>query len=146
MAKAKKTEPKKVIQLPAGILSTDLDYPKYDKHAKDPDNEYLYLDFELWKIQNFGWVIPTLDISNARRGTNYERRTYAIRLDNEGLVRVGKGPHVETTVQVYVTKKRVKELQKFIDLKKKGVAESQAARDTISTNRLQGSIRRRHLW
>jgi len=138
MAK-KQSEKKPEIELPKGIKESDLSYPK---NYKNRVVEYL----ELYYTTAFGWCIATLHIRNAgRRSTNKDPRTYAVKVDDGSCVRVGLGPHVLKRVTVYVTEKRLKDLQRFIDLKNSGEITANEIRDRISTRRAQGSIRRSKL-
>jgi hypothetical protein len=115
--------------LPDGVLESDLKM-KYPCTAQ----------FDLWYCDRLGWVIPTLLIAASRRH-GYAARTYAVTLDGH-LCRVGAGPHVLRTVRVYVTKRRAKMLQKFIDLRQSGKADAGTVRDRISSRRAEGQLRR----
>lgn len=149
------TEPK----LPEGIEPGDLVYPKMkwdDKTGKTSynkgDSQLMYEEadggqFELWYIEgrDFGWVIPTLMINSGHhrnRPSSDTRRTYGIRLSDEGLVRVGHGPHVKKTVTVYVKEHRTEALKKFLDLYAKGLEKAGMTRDRISTRRANTQSRR----
>lgn len=125
------------IDLPKGILKSDLKYPKDYK-----DHSYEH-DFELWYTERFGWCIPTLLISKARRGSNVNDRTYAITINTKETICVGKGPHVKESVKVYVKKSRVSDLQSFLDLKEEGESKAGEIRDSISTRRMN-TMQRRH--
>jgi hypothetical protein len=125
-------------KLPTGILDTDLDYPAY------ADNSYE--SFELWDVQNVGWVIPSLLISRAgrrQRATTpgVSDRYYAAGLDGK-VWRVGRGPHVKRTVAVYVKKSRLTALQPFLTLRDKGSADANVIRDRISTRRARTALAR----
>jgi len=128
------------IDLPKGILASDLKYPKWDA----PESERYATQFELWYTERFGWCIPTLFISKARRGSNVNDRTYGISVTGQ-IVTMGKGPHVLKTVMVYVKKSRQDALKSFLDLKTKGEAEAGQIRDRISTRRAQGALYRSNL-
>jgi hypothetical protein len=119
--------------LPAGIIEGDLKRPPYVS-----DNPVPWEDrtFELWHTTAFGWCIPTLLIGRAR-GAQTDR-TYAISVTSKQAVRIGKGPHVTRTVIVYVTAKRLKALQPFLDLRAQGAARAGEIRDRISSRRAQG--------
>lgn len=120
------------VKLPKGILKSDLKYPRaYKDHVYGKD-------FELWYTEGFGWCIPTLLIGR-RRGKNTTDRTYATTLDGKP-VRIGNGPHVKATLTVYVTKKREKALQSFVEIKEKGAEVSNTIRDRISTRRMRRSL------
>lgn len=140
MAAKKKETPKTEHQLPAGIKAAYCEYPKNykDRVWVGEIGSGRYADFELWMVTGMGWVIPTLDIGGARNG--YERRTYAVTLDGQ-IVRVGRGPHVTATVQVYVTKQNADELKKYTEIRDKGEVEAHKIRDRISTRRAQGAFR-----
>jgi len=140
MAKKKVTEPKKpVFDLPAGMISKDVTRPSW----KDKEQADWKLQFELWYVEGTGWVIPTLPIANAKRGSLYDtRRTYAIGVNDSKIYTVGRGPHVKTTVEVYVRPSRVTALQKFLDIKNKGLESAQTIRDRISTRRSNTILRR----
>ncbi len=127
----------KVIPLPPEVKDKDLKYPSYKSKVKRIWDS----DFELWYTERFGWCIPTLAISKARRGSGYQDRTYGISLSGE-TVTMGKGPHVLRTVAVYVTESNVKRLQKFISLKESGTGKAGDIRDRISTRRANTMARR----
>lgn len=128
----------KDIPLPKEVKASDLKYPNWKSKVK-----HLYeQDFELWYTERFGWCIPTLFISRARRGSNMQDRTYGISLGGE-TVTMGKGPHVLKTVSVYVTEKNISRLQKLVDLKASGMGKAGDIRDTISTRRANTMARRR---
>lgn len=123
----------KAIALPAGIKETDL---TYSWRSKDK----LVDRFDMYYTERFGWVIPTLFIRKTRRADRADR-TYATTLDGKQCT-VGLGPHVLRQVSVYVTEKRSKALQPFLDLKQKGAVDSNSIRDRISTRRAQTVLRR----
>jgi hypothetical protein len=128
-------------KLPAGIKATDLKYPKWD--AKDQlarDDKGYSMSFELWYTPSMGWVIPTLQIARGKRG--YADRTYAVRVDGNGLCRVGQGPHVTEQVTVYVKESRREALAKYLTLQAEGTKDSNQVRDRISTRRAQGAMYR----
>lgn len=91
--------------------------------------------FTFYKTERFGWVLCTLPISKGRRGTNQTDRTYGIAVRDEGLVTVGKGPHVLATVTVWLSEKNFERLMKYVELWKKGMAKAGDTRDRISTRR-----------
>ncbi len=125
------------IELPKGVKEADLSYPK---NYKIRVVEHL----DMYYTSGFGWCIATLHIRNAgRRNAHKDSRTYAIRVDTEECVRVGLGPHVLKRITVYVSEKRLKDLQKYVDLKNSGEVTANEIRDRISTRRAQGSLRRR---
>lgn len=127
----------KNIELPKQVKASDLTYPSWKSKVK-----HLYdKDFELWYTERFGWCIPTLFISRARRGSGMQDRTYGISLSGE-TVTMGKGPHVLKTVNVYVTEKNLSRLQTLVDLKEQGMGKAGNIRDTISTRRANTMARR----
>lgn len=140
-----------VAPLPAGIVVTDLGYQKrplketpamreaWDAIAWD-DRQ-----FELWHVTAFGWCIPTLAISSSgsRSGrVGSQQRTYAVRVDDGAVVRIGRGPHVKQTLAVHVGPKNVERLQKFLDLRRTGEGKAGEIRDRISSRRAQGALMR----
>ncbi len=118
--------------LPVGVLKSDLVRPTRFRDWAG--------DFQLW-LTTFGWVVPTLAISTSRRG-GFPPRTYAVKVSDGGVCRVGAGPHVKKIVTVYVRKSRRKVLQRFLDLREKGKAEAGEVRDRISSRRAEGALRR----
>lgn len=136
----------KTADLPAGILKIDLEYPSYkSKNKLVYEGEHRgHLTFH--KVADRGWVIATLPISAGRKG--FAARTYAIEVekkpysDEHQIVTVGNGPHVLSTVEVYVTTNRLKALQPFIDIFNKGLVTAGTIRDRISTRRANTVARR----
>jgi hypothetical protein len=135
--------------LPEGILKSDLEYPVWKSKNKIVSEAGNYGRLTFHKVTNRGWVIATLPISAARRGTGYADRTYAIEVSPKSsydnthqIVTVGKGPHIEATVEIYITTKRLKALQPFLDLYTKGLGDAGSIRDRISTRRAQTVLRR----
>jgi hypothetical protein len=136
--------------LPEGLKDFDLAEPKYwlKKKKKDRDREMkdrdYKSDFDLWYAGDFGWVIPTLTIRNVPRGDqrHLQQRTYAVRISDGAVVRVGFGPHVTHQVHVYGRVSRADALKKYIDLRTKGEADAGQVRDRISTRRAQTALRR----
>jgi hypothetical protein len=131
----------KNIELPDEVRETDLKYPSWESTKNNEDNRVVS-QFEMWYTERFGWCIPTLFISRARRGSNMNDRTYGIAINTNGVVTMGKGPHVLRTVTVYVRKGRVEALKKFTDLKTKGEGDAGQIRDRISTRRANTMLRR----
>lgn len=123
------------IKLPVEIKAKDLKYPKWDSDDRLVDQ------FDMWYTERFGWCIPTLFISKARRGSSLNDRTYGTTLQGEPVT-MGKGPHVLKTVTVYVRGNRKDDLQKFLDLKLNGQAKAGEIRDRISTRRARTVLRR----
>lgn len=133
-----------VAPLPKGILKGDLERPKYDAadgQAYKTDGSWSPLTFELWFTSAAGWVIPTLLISRARRGSDVPDRYYAVDMLGKTWT-VGRGPHVLKTVTVYVRKSRVDALKSFLDLKDSGNGNANMIRDRISTRRARTVQRR----
>lgn len=128
--------------LPAGIIKSDLHYPKYtseDALVKDYDRQ----SFEIWYTERMGWCVPTLLISRAgrRSAPGASDRTYATTLDGS-VVRIGLGPHVLAKHTVYVRASRESALEKFLALRDKGASDANQIRDRISTRRAQGALYR----
>jgi hypothetical protein len=125
------------VELPKGILKSDLKRPEYGAQQDVP---WEARSFELWYTTGMGWVIPTLDIAKAKAGM--PRRTYAVRVVDGSVCRVGQGPHVTQTLVVYVTSKRYQALEPFLLLRTKGRGDAGAVRDRISSRRAQGQVER----
>lgn len=150
--KKKSAQPKLVLPgaLPPDITE-DLLHQDYDNPSKYKGVPWEQRWFELWFVDGWGWCIPTLLISNAgsRRvnstGAGATKRTYAVRVDNRETVRIGLGPHVKGTYTVNVTKKSLPAMEKYFTLIQEGQTKAGQIRDTISTRRAQGAMRRR-LW
>lgn len=116
--------------LPPGVLAGDLKWPKYDEKNRRLDS------LTFLNVTNFGWCLATLAIGGGGR-------TYAARVSDGAVVRVGKGPHVLRTIEVHVTEKRAKAgLQKYLDLKVKSLSDAGVIRDRISSRRAEGQLRR----
>lgn len=130
----------KDIQLPDEIQARDLEYPSWESRKNNDDNRIVE-QFEMWFTERFGWCIPTLFISKARRGSGMNDRSYGVALDGT-VVTIGKGPHVLKTVTVYVRQRRLEKLQKFLDLKKTGEGKAGDIRDRISTRRANTILNR----
>lgn len=142
------------VALPEGVLETDLNPPKYgtkgnsDLFLRENGEKYgAVLSFELWYTERFGWCIPTLEIRKASSrsriaGTNStDRRSYGISLRGE-IVTIGLGPHIKRTCTVYVKASRQDKLQKFLDLRVKGLEQAGGIRDRISSRRADTIARR----
>ena len=139
--------------LPKGILKSDLEY----KHPYDAseavykkwcvDNALVSAadgprELTLYETERFGWIITTLLIGSGRsRGTT--DRSYGITLAGQP-VRVGMGPHVKRVLTVYLRKSRLADLQQYIDLYNTGLIKAHETRDTISTRRATGTLRRHY--
>ena len=138
---------KPVSPLPTGIIATDLLPPKCKTKAQWNALWSLGGDrreLQLWHTTSLGWCIPTLLISGAGRRRATTDRTYAIRVSNGTVCRIGKGPHVTQILTVYNTPKRSKALQPFFDLKTSGAADAGVIRDRISSRRAEGQLRRQN--
>ena len=138
----------KTVELPKGILKSDTKYPSWNPKSK---NRQVYDvgnhgELTFHKTETFGWVIATLPIANARK--DFVARTYAVSVEpkpystDHQIVTVGNGPHVLSTIKVYITTKRLKALQPFIDTYNKGMASAGNIRDRISTRRANTVMRR----
>ena len=132
-------------KLPEGILMGDLVMPKNKDGYSDWDalagETGERLQFEMWYTTGFGWCIPTLNISPHNRRVS-SARTYAVRVDTDGVVRIGGGPHVIERHWVYVKKARLKALQKYVDMQAQGAVDANTVRDRISSRRAQGALNR----
>jgi hypothetical protein len=144
-----KTATVKSPELPKGILKSDLKSPSWKSKNKLVYEGNHRGVLTLHYVTNRGWVIATLPISAARAGSGFEARTYAIEVakkpyssDEHNIVTVGKGPHITHTVSVYITTKRQKALQPFIDIFNKGLVSAGTIRDRISTRRASTVLRR----
>lgn len=139
-----------VAPLPKGIKPGDTVYPsmgtyKKNKYVPHPEHVEGSPSFELWHSQVFGWCIPTLLIRG--RGRRYgpsanSDRTYAARVSDGGLVRIGMGPHVTQQTTVYARKSRMADLKPYFEMQNKGQGDAGIARDNLSTRRARGSLRR----
>lgn len=130
-------------KLPQDILESDLKQPSFKAKGGDalvPDPTYSGRnEFELWYTTAFGWCIPTLAISNAKRSGS--SRTYATTLEGKA-VRIGHGPHVLHQLRVYVRQSRATALAKYLQLRDGGEIKSNEIRDRISSRRAQGVLHR----
>jgi hypothetical protein len=126
------------IELPKGILESDLKYPKkYSSLLEYPDD-----NFELMYCERFGWCIPTLLIAKSRYRDKMGNRTYAVTMNGD-TVRIGNGPHIKAQTRIWIRKSRKNKLQKFLDLRTNGTSSAGEIRDIISTRRAQGAMRKR---
>lgn len=128
----------KGITLPKGIIESDTQTEKWKKGDRYQGQ------FELWFTQRFGWCMPTLDISGARRGQD-TRRSYGVKLEGDikdSVVTMGSGPHILATVVVYVRESRKDALQPFLERRTAGLAVAGEIRDRISTRRANTIARR----
>jgi hypothetical protein len=124
------------VELPTMILASDLKRASWALMMPYPDDS-----FEVWYTERFGWCIPTLRIGGHRRGLATER-TYGVAVKDGGVVTMGRGPHVQAVVTVYVRKSRLRALQALLSLRDKGAGDAGAIRDRISTRRARGVLRR----
>jgi hypothetical protein len=130
-----------VDDLPVGVIKADLAPAKKYTDALYGVGDGGRLTF--YKTTGFGWCVATLHIRNASsRSAHGGQRTYAARCEDGGVVRIGLGPHILKTVTVFITKPRVKVLQRYIDMYSSGVADANQIRDRISSRRAEGALRR----
>lgn len=117
--------------LPADVKATDEKYPGFENYVGE---------FELWFAGE--WFVPTLEISGGRNAAKYGRRTYAIGVAKGNIVTIGGGPHVTARRRFYVSKARAKALQRYLDLKERGLADASKIRDRVGSRRAEGQLRR----
>lgn len=149
MAKTKKPVQKlDAIDLPPDVSVKDLQRLKWDSKDTFSYKEMRELgldsdELQFFLTEGFGWVITTLLIKSKGRysGPSQTDRYYGISVDGK-LCRIGHGPHVKRTVRVYINKKNLKYMQKYIDLHKKGLANAGDVRDRISSRRAMGQMYR----
>lgn len=137
--KTKKTDD----TLPPDILLSDTKYPDYKKEKREKIAYEVgdHGQLRFYRTEGFGWCIATLHIANARRNQS-ANRTYAARISDGAVVRIGNGPHVKARVSIYIRQSRVAALKKYIDLYNAGAESAHIIRDRISTRRAQGALRR----
>lgn len=143
-----KTLAKMKIALPKYVRVADRKWPStkgnlgYELRRKLED-EGVTSHFEMWHVGDWGWVIPVLLIRKAgrRSASHIKDRQYAVRVENGELVRVGLGPHVDETVDLYLSKFNLKRLAPLIERMREGSVKANRARDIRSTRAL-----RRSLW
>lgn len=124
--------------LPPDVVPGDLKYPEWKDRA-----ECCLTSLTFYKTTGLGWVLCTLGIAKATgKRAGRSDRTYAIQISNQKLCRVGFGPHVLKEVNVFLSKKNIKRLQKYIELRDKGLIDANTARDRISSRRAQGQLYR----
>ena len=128
----------KLPKLPEGILQEDLSYPSWKSKVRVESTLTLhYVEGRLGS----DWYIANLLIGKSSRG--YANRTYATRVsDGKTGFRIGKGPHVKSTITVYVTTKNAKRLAKLVEMAGKGEEDANIIRDRISSRRAQGQLHR----
>lgn len=133
--------------LPESIKVADLLEISWSKRATDAQlsqytARFSSSEFEMWYTESFGWCSPTLSINNRNRCGSY--RTYAVRLKDNALVRIGNGPHVLAKVTVRLSKSNAKRiLTRYIDTLAQGAEKAHETRDRISTRRANTALRRR---
>jgi len=138
--KTKATAP--TTTLPPDVLSSDTKYPPFRKNGARVVDSLMF-----YNVTSFGWCIATLLIRGPgrRSAAGATARTYAVRVDDGSLVRIGLGPHVTQTVHVYVTDKRLAKLQKYLALRDSGAIKANETRDRISTRRARSAQRRDYI-
>lgn len=123
-----------------GKMDTDAQYKKYCAWRDTGDGALVEpRSLTMHYTERFGWVITTLFISRGRNGTD---RTYGVTLEGQACS-LGNGPHIKRTITVYLRKSRLSDLQKYLDIYNAGLERSHEIRDTRSTRRAQGAMRRR---
>jgi hypothetical protein len=141
---------KPVSDLPPDVVAADTKYPKLGTRIAYDQLKEMGLGFDspwtgvltFYRTQSIGWVLCTLPISGAGRGST--PRTYGIGVADSKVYTVGKGPHVLQVVEVRVTNSNLSRLTKYIDLWKKGMADAGSIRDRISSRRAQGQVHRQN--
>lgn len=148
MAKTKPAQKLDAIDLPPDVSVKDLQRVKWDSkdNLKYEELKALGLDsddLQFFLTDGFGWVITTLLIKSKGRysGPTQTDRFYGISIDGK-LCRIGHGPHVKRTVRVYINRKNLKYMQKYIDLYKQGLNDAGNTRDRISSRRAMGQVYR----
>lgn len=134
--------------LPPDVTAADLDWKTAGESLPYARLKELGLDYDtgwtgeltFYKTDKFGWVLCTLPISKAKHGA--PPRTYGIKLKGDGVVTVGKGPHVKAVITVLVRAGNHGRLAKYVELWKKGMADAGGIRDRISSRRAQGQVER----
>lgn len=122
------------IALPKGVKQTDTERKYSPKTGYAPIDTKLgnYGSVTMHYTERFGWCIATLPISKSQK---FQDRTYGICVDGGDIVRVGKGPHILSTITVYFKTNRVNELMTYAELYKTGLTKAHQIRDGISTRR-----------
>jgi len=137
------------IELPKGVKESDTKYTSRPKTFWT--NRYTDAQREAWRRENesvhdlrlayterFGWCIRTLHISSGKMS----QRSYGVEIANGGIVTLGNGPHIKQEITVYVSNKRIKDLQYLVDLYNKGMEGANVCRDRRSTRAAQTRLRR----
>lgn len=129
IAKATKTDD---IPLPAGVIKSDMEYPKtWSDRLKT---------LELYYTERMGWVITVLPISKGRG--NFANRSYGICIKGAGMCSVGNGPHVLRQITLHITKGRAEKLGYLLKLAADGEVRANQIRDNRSSRRAAGAMRR----
>ncbi len=130
-----------VLELPPDVIEADTKYPSFETRVRTGlPEELTYTPLTFYKTSAMGWVLTTLAIGGA--GKQATARTYGITVEKQGLVRVGRGPHVLATATVYLSTENIARLQKYVDLWLKGMEGAGNTRDRISSRRAQGQMMR----
>jgi hypothetical protein len=116
-------------ELPAGVLDSDLKYPK---------GGHVVAHITMYHTTGFGWVITCLPIANNRAG--YAQRTYAIAIKGAEMCRVGAGPHVSRQITLYLTEARSAKLKYLLDLQREGQIKANQIRDHRATRRARNDL------
>lgn len=122
---------------------------RYEKFARAKDAPILFpnepgriagdrsefIEIQAWKTERFGWCFPTLLIKHAGRNSKQSTdRTYAVTTRGE-LVRIGHGPHIQQTLEIYVKIDRLSVFTPVIELIRKGEIKAHERRDDLSSKR-----------
>ena len=132
----------KAFPLPKGIEESDLvsDYKNSDKlRDATPENGYNSLgQFDIWFSEGghgFGWCIPVLLISKSTR-MGLADRQYAISIESQKQVRIGRGPHIKAIHTVHVTKANKQRLldNKYLEIIEKGEIKYQGSPASLAAD------------
>ncbi len=137
-------------ELPPNVVEADKKYCEHSERVPYAEMSKLVGDdnfagaFTFYKAKNLGWVLCTLHISNPsrRQAAGTTARTYAIGVKDQKICTVGRGPHVEAEVEIFLSKENLERLMPYVELYKKGLADALSIRDRISTRRAQGQLHR----
>jgi hypothetical protein len=130
-----KTKSKVTGVLPPDVTEADKNYLSYKIKQSQPVE---YLTF--YKSNRFGWCVATLPI-------NGKGRTYG--MSTEGAIVTMGGRPDDVKVRIYVHDGNRKRLQKYVDLRAKGLGKAGDIRDRIGSRRAQGQEMRaqgRYSW
>ena len=125
-------KPVKTGVLPEGVIEADLKYPTKGRCSAE--------SLKFYYSARFGWCIATLPINN-------KGRTYGVNSAGT-IVSIGGRPD-DKIIYVYVSEARQPKLQKYLDLRAKGLGDAGSIRDRIGSRRAQGQVMRaqgRHSW